>query len=396
MSLLAHRSFIPPPVVLLVVAAGGCTDRTVVAPPSQSLQASAANVLAAPSPIVTVTTGGGAFDVWPYTGNDFSGQAADPINLVFVGNADPRALRAALLLLDGDRTAFGLPHSYPFNCTWHDVPEGDAQTAYGPAGWVGSAIQLACGEYGPVRFHVRFFDAGGLTLGGAHFDLQIPGTPQHQVISWEVPEQLVALDFMRTGLLGAAPALTDMINATPSYREIPAVIYNGMPADLRALVGGPQIPSDGRATLLTLAGSVDGQPLVARTQFVVDFDQVLPNPNCPSGPLDYLLVRGPVTFRQQVVFTPSGDYLSHFTLLGHLDLTPVNPLTDPPTPIGDTYRALLSQHHKGVLTDNVTLVSSFSMQLQIPQQGPFRGRLFARLNVGPGGSSFADLSLRCD
>lgn len=382
----------------LIVAVVGCADRAApVGPSTQSTAAisPAANALAAPSPLVTITAGGSSFDVWPYTGNDFSGQPADPINLVFAGSADPRALRAALLMLDGDRTAFGLPDAYPFNCTWHDVPEGDAQTTYGPAGWVGSAIQLACGDYGPIRFHVRFFDVGGLTLGGAHFDLQIPGTPQHQVISWEVPEQLVALDFARTGLLGAAPALTDVINDEPTYGEIPALIYNGMPADLRALVGGPQIPSDGRATLLTLAGSVDGQPLVARQRFVVGFDQVLPNPNCPSGPLDYLLVQGPVTFTQQVVFTRSGNYVSHFDLLGHLDLTPVNPLTDPPTPIGDTYRALLRQHHKGVLTDNVTLVSSFSMQLEIPQKGPFRGRLFVRLNVGPGGASFAELSLRC-
>jgi hypothetical protein len=390
-------SFIVP--LSLAFAVTGCADRPApVAPAAPSMRAvsPAANALAAPSPLVTIATGDGAFDVWPYTGRNFSGQPADPINLVFAGAADPRALRAALLLLDGDRTAFGLPNSYPFNCTWHDVPEGDAQTAYGPGGWVGGAIQLACGEYGPIRFHARFFDVGGVTLGGAHFDLQIPNTPQHQVISWEVPEQLIALDFARTGLLGAAPELTGVINATPSYGTIPPEIYGGMPADLKALVGGPDIPSDGRATLLTLAGSVDGEPLVARSTFVVEFNQMIPKPICASGPYDFILVQGPVTFTQQVVFTPSGNYLSHFDLLGHLDLTPMNPLTDPPSPLGDTYRALISQHHRGIVTDHQTLVASFEMQVEIPQAGPFRGRLLSRLNVGPDGASFATASVRCD
>ena len=54
---------------------------------------------------------------WPYTGRDYSGSPTDPINLVFLGDADPRLIRQALLALDGNRTAFGFPDAFPFNCT---------------------------------------------------------------------------------------------------------------------------------------------------------------------------------------------------------------------------------------------------------------------------------------
>lgn len=74
-----------------------------------------------PSPLVTVNLGASSLEFWPFTGNDFSGTPQDPINLLFAGESDPRALRAALLFLDGDRTAFGFPNVFPFNCTWIDA-----------------------------------------------------------------------------------------------------------------------------------------------------------------------------------------------------------------------------------------------------------------------------------
>lgn len=66
------------------------------------------------------------------------------------------------------------------------------QTAYDArAGWVGSAIQLQCGDYGPIRFHLRLFEAGDYTLANVHFELLIPNTTEHQVLSVELAEQLV-------------------------------------------------------------------------------------------------------------------------------------------------------------------------------------------------------------
>ena len=52
--------------------------------------------------------GGGTATIWPYTGESLNGVPSDPINLVFLGKADPVRIRAALLALDGDRTAFGV------------------------------------------------------------------------------------------------------------------------------------------------------------------------------------------------------------------------------------------------------------------------------------------------
>lgn len=357
-----------------------------------------------PSPLLTVSFGGTSRELWPFTGSDFSGAPRDPVNLIFVGQSDPRIIRAALLSLNGDRTAFGFPNVFPFNCTWTDAV-GDVQTGYATAsGWVGSAIQLACGTYGPLRFHLRLFNVGDWTLGGAHFEVLIPGTTEHQVLSWELAEQLVVVDFLRSGLLDPTLPLlpTGVINPSP-YREIPAVIYNGLPADLKALIGGPPgnvsdpvpLTTDGKATILNIAQSVNGLPVVAKQDFVVQFDQVIPKPFCASGPFDFVLVQGPVNFSQKIVMTPAGNFLSRFLAQGHLDVTPVNPLTDPPTPLGETYRALVNQDNRGIITDNVTLVSSFQMQIEIPPTGPFRGRLVVKLKVGPGGSNQFSLSVNC-
>ena len=70
-----------------------------------------------PSGLVSVPWQGKHMNFWPYTGNDFTGTPQDPINLVLVGKVDPVQIRAALMALDGDRSAFGLPNvaiSVPF------------------------------------------------------------------------------------------------------------------------------------------------------------------------------------------------------------------------------------------------------------------------------------------
>ncbi len=358
----------------------------------------------APSPLVTESFGGESQEFWPFTGNNFFGIPQDPINLIFVGESDPRALRAALLFLDGDRTDYGFPDAPPFNFTWSDAM-GDVQTAYATSsGWTANPIQLAAGPYGPIRFHLRLFDIGPWSLGGAHFELQIPNTTEHQVLSWELAEQLVTVDFLRSGLLDLAVPLapTGPINPSP-FGEIPAIIYNGLPPELKGLIGGPlgdvtdpvPIPTNGVGTILNLSKSVEGEPLVARQSFPIEFNQVIPKPFCASGPYDFLLVQGTVNFNQIVVFTPSGNFISQFHAQGHLDLTPVDPSTTPPTPIGETYQAVINQIQKGILTDNVSLASSFQMRLEIPPTGPFHGQLLINLKVGPGNSSSYSLEVKC-
>jgi hypothetical protein len=159
-----------------------------------------------PSELVTVTFAGAEVTFWPYVGARLDGEASDPVSLVFYGKAHPVQIRAALLALDGDRSDYGIPNVYPFNATWHDAM-GDLQGAYvdGP-GWSGSVVQLQCGDYDPLRFHLRLWQTGvpGLdgaawTLGTAHFDLMIPGTADHQAFLGSAGAA-GPRDLIRTGL----------------------------------------------------------------------------------------------------------------------------------------------------------------------------------------------------
>ena len=156
---------------LVALALAGCSETQSVPPtsPVKPTAAHAAKTAAAPSPIVELAIPGNTLHLYPFVGSTFGAVQieADPINIFFTGNAKPLGLRAALLALDGDRTSFGLPDQFPFNCTWSDA-SGDLQGAYvEPLGWIGNAIQLQCGDYVPMRFHLRLFDAGTVTIGGS-------------------------------------------------------------------------------------------------------------------------------------------------------------------------------------------------------------------------------------
>jgi hypothetical protein len=393
-----------------VVALAACDDSIA---PDDDLAFKQVRPADYPPPTPLVPIDGDQF--WPYTGSDFSGTPQDPINVVFLGAVDPRDLRAALLALPGDRSGLvGTPFEplALFDCEWEDALGGDVQTSYGQsAGWVGSAIQLQCGAYDPLRFHLRFFDIGGATIAGAHFEFLIPGTSDHQVLGWELAELFVVADFFRTGLLGAPPGTTSPINDEPTFREIPAVIWGllGQEApDLQALAlasgaqmlanGNYGIGTDGEATILTLAGNVPGQREIARQEFTVNFDQVIPKPFCQATPFDLLYATGPVELRQQVVVTPSGNYHSQFRALGTLSLLPLAP--DPATgelvPTGAPYKAHVAQHSTSHVSDNVTMVSQFVLQIELPPAGPFRGSLRSQINVGPGNASHGALTVRCD
>jgi hypothetical protein len=383
---------------LLVSCALAACDRDPT--PADSAGPSLSSEAAAPPSLVSLPADAGALAIWPYTGADFSGTPQDPINLVFTGRADPRAIRAALFTLSGDRTAFGFPPVAPFTCTWTDAI-GDLQTGYGAErGWVGSAVQLSCGVFGPVRFHVRLFQAGPLTLGNAHFELLIPGTTDHQVLSWELAEQLVAADLARTGLLAAAPAPTVQINGAPTFREIPPTIYNLLPPELRALIGGPPaqvsgpvgIATDGRATRFALGGSAPAA--VGTTQrFVIDFDQIIPRPFCTASAAEYLHAQGPVELSKEVRVNPSGALVSEFHASGRLRLTPVDPATG--APVGEPYEAEVSDHQITRYDDGGGQVEGTAMQRELPQNVAGRGRKTVRLKVGPGDITQYDQDIAC-
>ncbi len=382
-------------VALATLAIAACGDRvqSPISPPSEKV--AAMSHLPSPGALSTVLTSAGSVHLWPYTGSDFSGAPRDPLNLIFTGNSDARLLRAALLKLDGDRTAFGFPDAFPFNCRWTDAV-GGVQTAFDEeAGWLGSAIQLECGAFGPLRFHLRLFDAGGYTQGGAHFEVLIPGTTEHQVLSWTLAQQFVTVDMVRTGLLGAAPGGSGLLHPVPTFREIPAVIYNGLPPELRAIANGPAadvaapvgIPNSGFATLLHVAGSEAVVAETTRQSFTIAFNQVIPRPFCSSGALDYVHVGGPVDFEQQVVVTAAGVYTSRVLVTGQLSVTPMDVTSLPPVPAGATMPARVSEHYHSNVNGRVSLASVLRQQTIFPPAQAGGGQLKETLAIGPGHSS---------
>lgn len=382
--------------LLSVVACDGDGPFTTPAPAAPAMM----SARVPPADLTTIAAGGGSLSLWPYTGADFSATAQDPINLVFTGRADPRAVRSALFALSGDRSAAGLPNAAPFNCTWSDAI-GDLQTAWNAAsGWVGSAVQLACGSFGPIRVHVRLFQAGAATVGNAHFEVLIPGTTDHQVLSWELAEQLVTIDMARSGLLAAAPVSSGVINGAPEFRQIPAQIYNLLPADLRAVIGGPSgsvsgpvgIASNGAATVFELGGAA--APAAGTEQrFTVAFDQVIPRPFCASGPGEYLRVRGPVDLSKVVQVDGAGGLHSEFEAFGRLLLTPIDPATG--TATGPAYEAEVKDHQVTRFDDRGGQVNGMAMQMELPQNVAGRGRKTVRLTVGPGDVTRFDQDVVC-
>ena len=311
-----------------------------------------------PSGVVTLDLGGhGSETLWPFTGTDFSGAPSDPLNLILLGDADPRQIRQALLALSGDRSAYGFPNAFPFNCTWADAI-GRHQTGWAESdGWQGSAIQMECGAYGTLRFHLRLFREGPLTLGNVHFEVLIPGTTDHEVLAWELAEGFVKLDLVRSGALTTAPFETPPINPAPTYRTIRHQVFNGLPIPLRALLGLPladqtspvPIPTNGKATVVSLSQPLRPVAAESRLEYDQPFDQVIPRPFCSAGPLDFLKVKGTIRFTHRVKTSLSGSHTATFTAAGLLDVTPVNPLTGEPT--GPPFTAFASEGHSSSVTD---------------------------------------------
>ena len=400
----SHRSTA---LVLLLMRATACAERP-SAPTAPSMEPSriafdASTGAPAPTPLVTVQLPTQTVSLWPFTGFGF-GVQSDPVNLIWIGQADPRALRAALLQLDGERTALGFPNVFPFNCTWHDEPEVQPEVAYTAAsGWIGSPIMLECGTYGEARFHLRFFDVGGgVTVGGAPFEVYIPGTLDHQTISWALAEQFVVADFVRTGLLDSSQPYftTGALNPAP-FGTIPAVIYNGIAAALRQAIGGPAsdvsadvpIPSSGHATILNLRGSVASQPLVTGRRWLQQFDQVIPQPFCAPGPNAFLYVVGPVTLQQEIALSSSGTYQSSFHAEGRLNVTPVDPSTG--VPMGASYQAVVLETHTSLLSDDAASTAFFTRRRLLPSTAPGHGTFEFGFAVGPDGITRATARSRC-
>jgi hypothetical protein len=349
---------------------------------------------AIPGEIAEVTLGSQTISFWPYTGTTLEESPVDPINLVFTGLANPVQIRQALMSLDGDRSAFGLPDMEPFNLPWIDAVGGDVQTTYlTEGGWEGSVVQLTLGVYSGLRVHLRLFgtdlddgQGGTWTLGGAHFEMMIPGTSEHAVLSWELAQDIVMADMMRCGLLLTEPAPTGLINAAPEYRSIPPYIVGPLmedPAGQMLLIGllgyefgdivpgqDLPIPSDGQGTLFQLGSALPfdhhGDLNSTENTVVIEYSQYIPSPVCNSG-YDMLLVTGPVTFTAQVNVTANGRYHYLNSYDGVLQAVPVDGNYQP---IGPAFEAMVSGRQNGQTGPNLRKVGSGDKRLALRADGP--------------------------
>lgn len=373
------RQFLIPKLSLLLIStAVACSETTPLTSPSQPQPGLQPDPVMAPA-IVPVTTGSSTVNLWPYTGTNLSGTPQDPMNVIFVGAGDPRNVRDALLSLDNNRAVA------PFNqsqtgmllagvaqgCTWSDAI-GSQQTTYtDQSGWTGSVIQLECGSYVPFRFHVRLFKAGDWTVANAHVEVQIPGTEQHEVIGWEAAEAFLSMELARGGLLAAAPGTTDPINEIGTFGAIRFQIYNGLPAPLRLLAGGPlgnvtsdvPIPSNGRATVLTLVDAPDAGS--TSESFTLQFGQIIPKPFCATAG-ELVRVDGPVMLQQEVVVSASGELITRTNIEGELQVRAFDPTTGT---LGDVTRAQVRDHYTTHLGNRVNTVLSTRHQRLLPESG---------------------------
>jgi hypothetical protein len=343
-----------------------------------------------PSGLVDVVAGGESITLWPYTTSDLE-SPSDPINLLFP-NADPRGIRQALLKLDGTRPAFAtLPGG---GCTRTDAMGNEHAAWADPAGFVGGAVQLACIAPGaplgsPFRFHIRLFRSGAHTIGNAHYEFLIPGTAEHEVLSWDLARELAAFDVGRTGRLTEAPGAVGMI-LPGSHRAVRRPVFQALAAAgagplLAALglvlppAGDIPIPTSGVAR--ARVGELDVARESARetTATEVQYSIVVPKPFCATGPFDFVKLEGPVDLAMTVETDGAGTYERRYSVSGALTVTPMTP-TSPTTLVasGDSVAGIVVEQHRARLDDRHGQVSETGAQVLLgdPKQS-MRWRLAA-------------------
>jgi hypothetical protein len=397
---LAKGHLVTAPLLAVALMLSACSGDRGVTSPIESEVASAnkaggGNEPPPPSGLVSLTFPGGSSHLWPFTGTNFSGIPLDPINLIFTGAADPRQIRAALMSVSGA----GRPGPLvAFSCEWEDAV-GAPQTHFGDSdGWVGSAIQLECGPYVGLRFHLRLFRQGSFTVGNAHYETVIPGTNLHEVLSWELAELFVATDLARSGHL-AATTQTGVITPAPLYRTVRKEVVAGLApeqiAGLGLVVnadGSASIPNDGRATVLHIGTAPALEPGLAVKEFAIPFGQVIPKPFCAEGTTGYVYVTGSVPVRM-VSGIVGQNYRSEWTVEASLTLIPFNPLTMQPA--GEPYQAEVSMRNVTSVNTGMSAVEYFVLQRELPDVGPTRGSLREYLRAVEHGRDVYQLDVDC-
>jgi hypothetical protein len=373
---------------------------------------SAAAGQAAPPPTdLTTIDVGTELTLGPFITDNFLPGAAgakDPVNLVFL-DTDPRAIRQQLMQLHGgDRPGWSFLPSGASGCRWIDAM-GYEQAAYlEPEGWVGDAVQLACAtavsplgrEY---RFHVRLFRSGPHTIGGAHFEINVPGTAEHEVLSWDMAREFVRDEMVQ---LGVDPATIGTVPLYPptSLPALPGTYFRTVRGPVNAYVWQTQFVLGGNAALMARLGlapppgstppqSMPSVPIPATglasvfspafTYVPVRSDVTLtdsrmysvsatPKPFCHGELIQ--ITGGPLTFTLRVQTNRSGKYQRTYTVSGNLRVKAL--------PDGPTQDAVISESHRGMLTDHHGQVTEEVSQVLLPGDGALGQSLYVAFGAG--------------
>jgi hypothetical protein len=333
-----------------------------------------------PAELTTVTVEGEQLTLGPFITENYlggEGGKSDPVNLIFL-NTDPRAIRQQLMKLDGSRSSEWsfLPNGAK-GCVWMDGM-GYEQAAYlEPEGWVGGVVQLVCTtKDSPLgnwyRFHVRLFRSGPHTIGGAHFELNTPGTAQHEVLSWEMARDFVRDEMAR--LDADDKGETQLFDpGTPgTFRTTNGLVYyfyvwgpnvsTNQPF-LTALGLGPPslgptpIPATGFATVY----APDFTYVPARSDITLTDSRIYNVPGTPKpfcGGENIQITGGPLTLTLRVQTNPSGKYQRTYTVAGKLTIKTLA--------TGAVQEAIISEAHRGMLTDNYEEVTQEISQVLLP------------------------------
>jgi hypothetical protein len=223
----------------------------------------------------------------------------------------------------------------------------------------------------PFRFHIRLFRAGKHTIGNAHFEILIPGTAEHEVLSWDFARDFAAYDMGETDTVVAPPESPGLI-PSGSFRAVRRAVYdellkydNGALIPLLAYLklypapgpGDVPIPTTGKA--VTFVTDIDFAPqrahVVTTTQ--VGYGVNIPKPFCtdPKVPEYVRLAGGPLLFTLSVSTGSSGRYERTYSVGASLEVTPL-------VPAGDKLLASVFEVHQATMDDRHEQVTERAQQ----------------------------------
>ena len=294
------------------------------------------------------------------------------------------------MTLVGRRPTWSFLPSGANGCVWMDGMGYDQAAYVEPEGWVGDELQLVCATPdSPLgkedRFHVRLFRSGPHTIGGAHFEINVPGTAEHEVLSWEMARDFVTDEIARLDMAAFQGEAEVFEPKDGTFRTVRGQVNyyvfatnNAFWARLGLLdppaPGLPAAPIPATGLAAVFAPSFTFVPV--KSDFTLTdyrtYGVVTTKPFCGGAPVQ--ITGGPLTLRLRVQTNPSGKYQRTFTVAGYLKIKTLS--------TGVVQDAVISQISRGMLTDNHGQVSEEVSQILLATDSAAGQSLYVVFGAG--------------